>query len=338
MAPLCAGSSTPLKSESCASNLAILHAKNWRQPRTPVSDCVRLACWGSLGHTKINTKINRYGLLMEHLQNLTTWHWTIMKSHSFPSPSQCPAQTQRIQWTQHQVFTHYIHHLYLRLQGAENQSGRSPAIANTALGWPNLGETHAEMPDPEKELLLSWGIAWPWPCIIQASKGFKKRIHRSEESFFTVNQFSKHLSNKRHGQKTPACSCSKTLSTACLNFSRSDFRGRGVDLWTWLKWQKGHLGRRHLAVLAKNTQGLHVPPACCWIFTWSSVSGSQPCCICCSFEPESVDKTKVASAINLCPQLGARRGCWPTSCHDQHSSDQSHSLQSELLCKISTAS
>jgi len=52
-----------------------------------------------------------------------------------------------------------VHHLYLRLQGAEIQSGRSPAIANTALGWPNLGETHAEMPDPEKELLLIWGIA-----------------------------------------------------------------------------------------------------------------------------------------------------------------------------------
>ena len=52
-----------------------------------------------------------------------------------------------------------VHHLFLRLQGAEIQSGRSPAIANTALGWPNLGETHAEMPDPEKELLLIWGIA-----------------------------------------------------------------------------------------------------------------------------------------------------------------------------------
>ena len=335
MAPLCAGSSTPLKSQSCASNLAILHAKNWRQPRTPVSDCVRLACWGSLGHAKIYTKINRYGLLMEHLWNLRTWHWTIMKSHSFPSPTVSCANAANPMNPAPGV--HTLHSPPLPSSPRSRES-IWPITSNRkyrswlAKSWRDACRDSRSWKGTSASLGNSLTMH-----NTSLSKGFKKRIHRSEESFFTVNQFSKHLSNKRYGQKTPACSCPKTLSTACLNFSRSDFRGRGVDLWTWLKWQKGHLGRRHLAVLAKNTQGLHVPSACCWIFTWSSVSGSQPCCICCSFEPESVDKTNVASAINLCPQLRARRGCWPTSCHDQHSRDQSHSLQSELLCKFSTA-
>ena len=267
MAPLCAGSSTPLKSQSCASNLAILHAKNWRQPRTPVSDCVRLACWGSLGHAKIYTKINRYGLLMEHLWNLRTWHWTIMKSHSFPSPTVSCANAANPMNPAPGV--HTLHSPPLPSSPRSRES-IWPITSNRkyrswlAKSWRDACRDSRSWKGTSASLGNSLTMH-----NTSLSKGFKKRIHRSEESFFTVNQFSKHLSNKRHGQKTPACSCSKTLSTACLNFSRSDFRGRGVDLWTWLKWQKGHLGRRHLAVLAKNTQGLHVPSACCWIFTWS---------------------------------------------------------------------
>ena len=334
MAPLCAGSSTPLKSQSCASNLATLHAKNWRQPRTPVSDCVRLACWGSLGHTKKykNQPLWTFDGASVESENMTLNYHEIA---FIPFPNSV-LRKQRIQWTQHQVFTTCTRCSPPLLSSPRSRDSIWPITSNRkyrswlAKSWRDACREARSWKGTSANLGNS---------LFHMSKGFNDSgsTELKNHSLEWIS-LTKHRSNERTAQKTLlACSCWKTLSTASLKISRFDFRGRGVDLWTWLKWQKGHLGRRHLAVLAKNTQGLHVPPACCWIFTLSSVSGSQSCCICCSFLTESVDKTKVASAINLCPQLRARRGCWPTSCHDQHSSDQSHSLQSELLCKISTA-
>ena len=265
MASLCAGSSTPLKSQSCASNLAILHAKNWRQPRTPVSDCVRLACWGSLGHTKINTKINRYGLLMEHLWNLTTWHWTIMKSHSFPSPTVSCAFSQTINAVNPMNPAPGVHTLHSPPLPSSPRSRESiwPITSNRkyrswlAKSCRDACRDARSWKGTSANLGNSLTLTMHYTSL---SNGFKKRIHRSEESFFTVNQFSKHLSNKRHGQKTPACSCSKTLSTACLNFSRSDFRGRGVGFVDMAQVTKGALGTKASGSASKEYARLACSP------------------------------------------------------------------------------